>query len=376
MNWQEVKVVDVPGTYVIAEIGVNHDGDLGRALEMVDAVAECGADAVKIQTFLAETLVKRDTPKAPYQLETTSSRESQFEMLRRLELSRNDHLLVMTRAQERGLDFLSTPYDRDSLDFLIGDMGVEQIKIASSDITNLPLLLEAGRSRRRLILSTGMSTMAEILRALNVIWFGARTTVGSTPSQAEIRAPLAAKAEEYLSSSVILMQCTSQYPAPVADANLRAIATIKEAFGIPVGYSDHTLGSTTAIMSVALGSVAYEKHFTLDRTLPGPDHSASMEPLEFRSLVAAIREAETALGGGLKAPSPVEFQNRHPMRKSLFAARAITAGELVTESDVDVMRPEIGQTPDLYWEWVGHAAPRSFAPGEPIDSDRQRSDDC
>ena len=355
-------------TYVIAEIGVNHDGSVAKALELVEAVATTGADAVKIQTFTAASLVSADAPKAGYQLVTTPAAESQFEMLRRLELSRDDHRVVKDAARAHGLDFLSTPYDSDSLAFLVDDLGVDQVKIASSDLTNLPLLLAAGRSRRRVILSTGMATIPEIHRALAVLAFGATTAEG-VPSRATIDGEPDTAARYYLASSVVLLQCTSQYPAPLSEANLLAMVTMRELFGVPVGYSDHTVGMTAAIMSVALGSTMYERHFTLDRTAPGPDHMASMEPAEFAALVALMREAEVARGTGIKEPSASEAGNRFPMRKSLMAARDIAQGQVVEEADITLMRPESGDLPENYWAWQGRTAPRAYSAGDLLISE-------
>ena len=352
-------------TYVIAEIGVNHDGNLAKALDLVEAVAATGADAVKIQTFTAESLVSARAPKAGYQLLTTPANESQFDMLRGLELSRDEHRVIKDAARGRGLDFLSTPYDRESLDFLVNDLGVERVKVASSDLTNLPLLLAVGRHRRRVILSTGMGTINEIRRAIAVIAFGAATTAG-IPTRDTIDGAPNSLAREFLTSSLILLQCTSEYPAPLAEANLLAMVAMRESFGVRVGYSDHTLGTTAAIMSVALGSVVYERHFTLDSTAPGPDHRASMEPAEFTALVALIRQAESAKGTGTKEPSASEVENRFSMRKSLFAAHDIAQGQTIEDSDITLMRPEWGDLPEHYWAWQGRTASRSYSAGDPL----------
>lgn len=353
-------------TYVIAEIGVNHDGDLGKALALVEAVAGTGADAVKIQTFTARTLVSATAPKAAYQLVTTSTSESQYEMLRRLELSRDDHWAVKSAAEAAGLGFLSTPYDPQSLDFLVNELGVDDIKIASSDITNLPLLAAAGASGRRVIVSTGMSTVEEIEQALGALAWGGVHGADPVPADLDLAGPRDLPAREYLAASVVLMQCTSQYPADIADANLAAIPTMRSLFGVPVGYSDHTVGSTAAIMSVALGSVMYEKHFTLNRSAPGPDHSASVEPSDFAELVARIREAESACGTGVKEPSAAEAQNRYPMRKSLHVAHFIPAGAVMSGDDIALMRPEVGDPPSRYWSWLGRTADRDYQAGEPL----------
>ena len=352
-------------TYVIAEIGVNHDGSVDKALELVDAVARSGADAVKMQTFAAETLVSARAPKAAYQLATTPKAESQLDMLKRLELSRDDHWVVLEASRRAGLDFLSTPYDPDSLAFLVDELAVDQVKIASSDITNLPLLLSAGRSHKRVILSTGMSTVEEIGQALATIAFGGTTHEG-VPSWEVITSPPTTDEQSYLREHVVLLQCTSQYPAPVGEANLRAIVTLRDLFGVPVGYSDHTVGTVTAALSVALGSVMYERHFTLDRMAQGPDHSASLEPEGFAELVGMIREAESALGTGDKEPSSSEYDNRYPMRKGLVARRAIAAGQAIGEEDITCTRPVDGDPPTQYWAWIGRQAPRAYIPGEPL----------
>jgi N-acetylneuraminate synthase len=271
----------------------------------------------------------------------------------------------MAAAQKRGLDFLSTPYDPESLGFLVEELGVRQIKIASSDITNLPLLLAAGRSRKRVILSTGMSTMDEIRQALAIVGFGG-TTIAGTPSTEILESTDISGVQKYLAESVVLLQCTSQYPAPINEANLRAIATMRDLFGVPIGYSDHTVGIITALMSVAYGSVMYERHFTLDRNTPGPDHAASMEPAEFADLIVLLRQAEGARGSGLKEPSTSEVGNRYPMRKSLVAARAIKKNQKINPEDIAVIRPFDGDSPALYWNWLGRSSPRAFAQGEPL----------
>jgi len=352
-------------TYVIAEIGVNHDGDLNKALELVDAVAESGANGVKIQTFNSETLVSPHAPKAQYQLQTTPAAESQLEMLKRLELSHEDHWAVMAAAQQRGLDFLSTPYDPSSLKFLVDELGVSKIKIASSDITNLPLLLAAGRSKKTIVLSTGMSTIEEIRQALITIHYGG-TAIAKAPTRAILNSEINNDIQRYLAKYVVLLQCTSQYPAPISEANMRSIVSMRDLFGVPVGYSDHTVGIVTALMSVAYGSVMYERHFTLDRRASGPDHAASMEPAEFASLIRLMRQAEAAKGTGVKQPSPSEVGNRHPMRKSLFAARSISKSQIITEVDISTTRPADGDSPAHYWEWIGRPSPRSFNVGDSL----------
>ena len=352
-------------TYIIGEIGVNHDGKLSQALELVEAVAHSGADAVKLQTFSAKRLVHPKAPKARYQLDRTSRGESQYQMLAELELSQEDHLSVLEVARHHGLDFLSTPYDIESLNFLVHQLGLEQVKIASADITNLPLLFAAGRTCDRVFLSTGMATAPEIQTALATLALGATTHLEGLTLQ-EIGAGIDTAGRAYLSNCVVLLQCTSQYPAPLDEANLKAITTMRDHFGVETGFSDHTEGTTAAVMSVALGSVAYERHITLDRSAPGPDHSASMEPSEFAKVVTLIRESEIALGSGVKEPSNSELGNKRVMRKSLIAARDIPQGHIIQESDISIMRPQIGDSPAHFWEWIGRSAPRDFAAGDPL----------
>jgi sialic acid synthase SpsE len=318
-----------------------------------------------VQTFRANKLVSAKAPKANYQLASTPVAESQLGMLERLELSGEDHRVLMTTARQRGLDFLSTPYDQESLEFLVEEMAVAQIKISSSDITNLPLLLAAGRSRKKVILSTGMSTIDEIRQALNTVGFGGTTRTG-TPSQTVLQSMVNLEVQSYLEQSVVLLQCTSQYPAPINEANLRSIASLRDLFGVPTGYSDHTVGVITALMSVAYGSVMYERHFTLDRNSPGPDHLASMEPAEFASLISLLRDAEGARGSGFKEPSVSEAENRYPMRKSLVAALPIRQNQVISSEDIALMRPANGDSPARYWEWIGRPSPKSFDKGEPL----------
>lgn len=355
------------GVLVIAEAGVNHDGLLARAVELVDAAAEAGADYVKFQTFTAADLVLPTAPKADYQTRTTPVDESQFEMLRRLELSRHDHFVVAQHARQRGIGFLSTPFDRPSLAFLLDEMGLDLVKLPSSDLTNLPLLLDAGQSSASLILSTGMATMAEVERALAVVAFGSMNPGPPRQQPDWDEALTLPEAHEALSRRVTLLHCTSDYPAEINDANLRAMATMASAFGLPVGYSDHTQGIAASLAAVALGATVIEKHLTLDRGLPGPDHAASAEPEEFATLVRGIREVESALGEAAKRPTRQEYGNRRSMRKGLYAARAIAAGATITEDDLAVRRPMSAQGPEDYFSWLGARAPRSFAAGEAVD---------
>lgn len=329
-------------TLIIAEAGVNHNGDLGMALALVDAAAEAGADWVKFQTFSAERLVTRHTPKADYQRQNTGSDEGQFEMLRRLELTEGMHHQLMARCAEKGIGFLSTGFDTASVDLLVG-LGIRLFKIPSGEITNLPYLRHIGRQQGDVILSTGMATLGEIEAAIDVL------EQAGTPR-----------------SRIVVLHCTTEYPTPMAEVNLRAMNHLGTAFGVQVGYSDHTPGIEIPIAAVALGATLIEKHFTLDRQLPGPDHQASLEPHELRQMVTAIRHIEIALGDGIKRPSPSEARNRPIARKSIVAARAIRQGEAFSADNLCVKRPGTGLSPMRWDELIGQPAIADFAPDELI----------
>ncbi|WP_018132195.1 N-acetylneuraminate synthase [Effusibacillus pohliae] len=352
--------------YIIAEVGVNHNGSLEMAKQLVDAAAEAGADAVKFQTFKAEKLVSRTAPKAEYQTKTTDQNESQLEMLKKLELDEAAHLSLIKYCHEQGIEFLSTPFDLESVDLLAYRFDLPRLKIASSEITNAPLLLNAARSGKPIILSTGMSTLGEVEMALGVLAFG-YTKPDVTPSLAAFcQAFCSEEGQRALQERVILLHCTTEYPAPVRDVNLRAMDTLQAAFGLPVGLSDHTSGIAIPIAAVARGAVVIEKHFTLDRDLPGPDHKASLEPEELKAMVRSIREVEEALGSARKYPAGSEFKNMVAARKSLVAARIIEKGELFTEHNLTIKRPGDGISPMLYWEWLGKQAKKNYQADEKV----------
>jgi N-acetylneuraminate synthase len=354
-------------TYIIAEAGVNHNGDLSLAEQLVEAAARAGADAVKFQTFRAEQVVSLTAPKARYQIQATGAAETQLEMVRRLELREGDHERLIGLASDRGIEFLSTPFDRDSLNLLVDRFGLETIKVASGEITNFLFLLAVAKKARRVILSTGMSNLAEVEAALGVLAFGF-TAEHSTPRTGELeRAYGSADGQAALRDRVTLLHCTTEYPAPVSEANLNAIRTLASAFRLPVGFSDHTEGTHVSIAAVACGATVIEKHFTLDRSLPGPDHRASLEPEELGSLVRHIRETEEALGDGVKRPSASEWQNRDIARRSLVAARPIKAGAIMGEADLTAKRPGGGVSPAGYWSIIGRAAARDYAEDEQIE---------
>lgn len=353
-------------TLVIAEAGVNHNGSLELALRLVDEAAEAGADVVKFQTFRADGLASRFAPKAEYQQRETGNEQSQLDMLRALELDEDAHRRLIERCASRGVEFLSTPFDQESLRLLTEVFGLPRLKLGSGELTNAPLLLAAARTGKPIILSTGMGTLAEVEEALGVMAFGYAGD-GIEPSRPAFRAAFASDAGRIvLRDKVTLLHCTTEYPTPASDVNLRAMDALRSTFGLPVGYSDHTEGATIALAAVARGASIIEKHFTLDRSLPGPDHKASLTPAELVSMVAEIRRVEAALGDGVKRPAESERKNMSVARKSLVAARAIAAGEMFGPDNLAVKRPGGGIEPLRYWELLGRPAPRAFSEDEQI----------
>lgn len=327
--------------FIIAEAGVNHNGDTELAKRLVDVAVRAGANAVKFQTFKAERLVARDVPKADYQKETTDPFESQFAMLKKLELSPEAHRELQTYCRNCGILFLSTPFDEESADFL-ESLDVPVFKIGSGEITNLPLLEYVAKKGKPIILSTGMSYLSEVDEAVRVI-----RSAGN--------------------DQIVLLHCVSNYPADSADANLRAMQTMAAAFGLTVGYSDHTLGIEVAIAAAALGASVIEKHLTLDRSLPGPDHRTSLPPDEFAAMIRGIRKIEIALGDGHKRPVALEQDLRGIARRSLVAACDIPAGVRIERRMVTAKRPGIGLTPHLLVWVVGRKARRPISSGELFD---------
>jgi N-acetylneuraminate synthase/N,N'-diacetyllegionaminate synthase len=321
--------------FVIAEAGVNHNGSLELALALVEAAAAAGADAVKFQTFSAGSVATDDAPQAGYQRERAEA-ASQAEMLRPLELSADALRACRDRADEQGLVFLSTPFDLASV-ALLAELGVPAFKVGSGDLTNLVLLRAVASHGIPVLLSTGMAALAEVEAAV-----GDLRAHGDPP--------------------LVLLHCTSAYPAASEDANLRALATLRDRFDVPVGYSDHTLGSAVAVAAAALGAAVIEKHLTLDRELRGPDHAASLEPAAFADMVAAVREAHVALGDGVKAPRPAEEDVRRAARRSLVVTRAVAAGDRITGAHLDAMRPEGGISPLRVDEVIGRRAARDLSP--------------
>lgn len=328
---------------IIAEAGVNHNGNVDLAQRFVDVAADAGADIVKFHTFVADRLATRWADKAVYQKQTTGTVESQHDMLRRLELNRGAYETLIARCRERQIGFLSTPFDPLSADLLV-ELGADRFKIPSGEITNLPHLRHIGRYGKPVILSTGMATLGEIETALSIL------EKSGTPRDV-----------------ITVLHCNTEYPTPMADANLLAMVTIRDALGVKVGYSDHTFGIEAAIAAVALGACVIEKHFTLDRNLPGPDQHASLEPGELKAMVKAIRNIELALGDGIKRPSQSETRNIPIARKSLVASRPISNGTLFAEDNVTAKRPGTGISPMRWDEVLGRAAPRDFKEDELIE---------
>lgn len=328
---------------IIAEAGVNHNGDMSIAKDLIKAASEAGADYVKFQSFVTSKNISRQAPKAAYQKGATDPEESQYDMVRKLELSEADHLVLVDECKFHGVGFLSTAFDNDSFDLLV-ELGLDYIKVPSGELTNLPHLRYLTCKGKPVLLSTGMANLGEIEAAINAI------EQAGTPRE-----------------KITVLHCTTEYPTPMGDVNLRAMVNIGNALGVKVGYSDHTPGIEIPIAAIALGATVIEKHFTLDRNLPGPDHRASLEPEELKAMVVSIRNIERALGDGIKRPSPSELKNKPIARKSLVAATDIKAGELFSAENLEAKRPGTGVSPMLWDEVIGRSAPRDFNEDELIE---------
>lgn len=327
--------------FIIAEAGVNHNGSMSLAKELVDAAKESGADCIKFQTFISENLVSKSAVKADYQKRQTNSDETQLDMLKKLELSFEDFLELKDYCTYKGIEFLSTAFDFESIEFL-NNLGMKRWKIPSGEITNLPYLIKIARLKKPVILSTGMSTMEDIGSALSVL-------------------------KENEAGEVTVLHCTTEYPTPFSEVNLRAMLSIKENFNVNVGYSDHTKGIEIAIAAAALGASVIEKHFTLDRNMEGPDHKASLEPNELKAMVDAVRNIESALGDGKKQPSESEKKNMTVARKSIIAKRDILKGEVFSEDNLTIKRPGNGISPMKWFEVLGKVANRDYKEDELIE---------
>lgn len=348
--------------FVIAEAGVNHNGDIKLAHDLVDAAHAAGADAVKFQTFIAEEVTIESAPKAKYQKEVTRPDESLYDMIRGFQLDHAQHMDLKSHCDDKGIRFMSSPFDLESLRFLCDDMKLDILKIPSGEIVNGPLMIAAGKSGLDIIMSTGMADMDEIRTALGVLAFA--MTVDADPADADFNAAFESpEGQKALREKVSILHCTTAYPTPFADVNLRAMRTIAETFSLRTGYSDHTAGTAVPTAAVALGAEVIEKHFTMDCNLPGPDHKASLEPDELALMVTQIRQIEAALGSAEKKPSPAEIENTDIARKSLVTTQPIKAGEPFTADNLGIKRPGSGVSPMKYWDWLGKPAPRDFDAG-------------
>ena len=322
--------------FIIAEAGVNHNGSIQIAKQLIDVAVDSGADAIKFQTFKTENLVSKNAQKADYQKETTNASESQFDMIKKLELDVGAHRELIAYCQEKNIMFLSTPFDHDSI-HMLNDLGLQIFKIPSGEITNLPYLKRIGLLEKQLILSTGMSNLQEVEDALNIL------IDAGTPKE-----------------NITVMHANTMYPTPMEDVNLNAMLTIRKEFGIGIGYSDHTLGIEVDIAAVAMGASCIEKHFTLDKTMDGPDHKASLEPKELKMMVRSIRNIEKALGSSEKKPSPSESVNIKIVRKSIVANKDIKEGDLLTDKNIAVKRPGSGITPMKWDDVINSIATKSY----------------
>lgn len=330
---------------IIAEAGVNHNGSLENAFKLIDAAVDAGVDYVKFQTFKSENLVSKSAKKADYQiLNTGNSTDSQYEMLKKLELSHENHELLIDYCKQKNIQFFSTAFDLDSLEYL-KEIGLDLVKIPSGEITNLPYLRKAAQLFNKVILSTGMCTMEDIEAAINVFL-----------------------KENIKKEDITILHCNTEYPTPMNDVNLKAMLSIQHEFGTDIGYSDHTLGIEVPVAAVALGASVIEKHFTLDNTMEGPDHAASLEPLQLKEMVKAIRNIEKAISGdGLKKPSESEMKNMGIARKSIVAATSISKGEIFTEENLTIKRPGTGISPMKWDEIIGKVATKDFSTDDLIE---------
>ena len=357
---------DPDKVYIIAEAGVNHNGQRDLAFALVGAASEAGADAVKFQTFDALKLASKSAPKAAYQKQSTDAAESQLAMLKKLELPREWHVELQAYAQKKNIEFLSTAFDTDSLAFLV-ELGMPMFKIPSGELTNGPLLWQFARTRKPLILSTGMATLSEVEQGLAIVAHALNADAEPADMDEVWRGWSEVEYRNSLRGHVTLLHCTSQYPTPFSEVNLRGMDTLASAFSLEVGYSDHTEGILIPVAAVARGAKVIEKHFTLDRTLPGPDHKASLEPDELKRMVSDIRLLQLVLGDGSKTPQASEWDTRQAARQQVVAARDIFVGAVLTRIDLTTARSGQGLPPTALWGLIGQPARRCFAAGEIIE---------
>ncbi|MDA7735344.1 N-acetylneuraminate synthase [Gammaproteobacteria bacterium] len=354
-------------TIIIAEAGVNHNGSEDIAFSLVDAAHQAGANIVKFQTFKAKNLVTENAQQADYQVTNSGQTESQYSMLKRLELSYETHHNLVKYCNDLGIEFLSTAFDSESLSFLVDDLGITRLKLPSGEITNAPLVLEHARTGCDLIVSTGMATLSEIEYVLSVIAFGYINSEDNPTEEVLQAAYFSEKGKQLLKDKVTLLHCTTEYPAPFDDINLNAMDTMQDAFKLKVGYSDHSAGILVPIAAVAKGAVLIEKHFTVDKSLPGPDHKASLNPIELKEMVNGIRTVEKVLGDGIKGPRASEIKNKVVARKSLVAAVDIAAGDLFNTENLAVKRPGNGIDPMKFWSYLNTPSEKSYKAGDLIN---------
>ena len=357
-------------TLIIAEAGVNHNGSLQNALKLVEVASDAGADIVKFQTFKSEKVISKFAKKAGYQIANTKNAESQLDMVRKLELSFEDHYQIKKRCVELGIEFLSTAFDIQSFNFLVNEMKIKRIKIPSGEITNAPFVFEMAQSQLPVIVSTGMANLGDIENVLGVIALGNRHNLNVSaelPSKENFeKAYCSAEGQAFISQNVEILHCTTEYPAPWHEINLRVMSTLRSAFPCRIGYSDHSMGISVPIAAVALGATTIEKHFTLDTKMDGPDHKASLNPSELKEMIESIRRVEVALGHSSKFPTLSEYPNRAIARKSLVAAKRIEIGEIFSEVNITSKRSGDGISPMEYWNILGTKSNRNYQEDEPI----------
>lgn len=350
---------------VIAEAGVNHNGDFGLACALADEAKKAGADVVKFQTFKSSRLVTKTISKAGYQVKNTESAESQYEMLRRLELSFGEFKRLKKYCDDIGIQFYSTAFDSESLNFLVSDLDLKSLKIPSGDLDNAPFVLEHARCGSNIILSTGMASVGEIEQALAVLAYGFTSRRSENPNLNDIfDAYYSDLGQEALKKKVTLLHCTTAYPTPCENVHLNVMSTLKHTFGLPVGLSDHSAGIAVPIAAAALGARVIEKHFTLDKSMEGPDHSASLDPAELREMILGINEAYLALGSTVKIMFADELANRDVARKCIVATKLIEHGDEFSAANIEIKRAGRGMAPIHYWDLLGKTAKRRYSPGQ------------
>jgi len=354
-------------TLIIAEAGVNHNGDADMAIDLVRAAHEAGANIVKFQTFRANQLVTAKAKRAKYQINNIGGRENQLQMLRRLELSYELHKKISDECNTLGIEFLSTAFDTKSLKFLIEEIGMKRLKLASGEITNAPLVLEHAKSHLDIILSTGMTTLSDIENSLSVIAFGLTAGKNLAPSKENfLKAYSSEIGQQALKEKVTILHCTTEYPTPSNEVNLNLINTLSNAFDMKIGFSDHSIGNEMSIAAVVMGATIIEKHFTLDKNLAGPDHKASITPKELKEMVCSIRKIEVAMGNKVKFPTPSELDTRKIIQKSLVSGSKIKKGDYFTTKNISIKRPGIGLSPYYYWDFIGKVASKDYEVGDLI----------